>query len=44
MLSISHQRTPLHVAAESGSTDTVSYLVWKGADVKIRDAFQGVSE
>jgi len=38
-----HQATPLHVAAESGNVDTVSYLGDKGADINIKDG-DGVSE
>ena len=40
---LSHQMTPLHVAAEKGdSLDLVKYLVGKGADINIED-YCGVS-
>jgi len=42
-VSISHQRAPLHEAAESGMVDMVRYFVDKGADVNIKDN-NGVSE
>ena len=32
-----HQMTPMHWAANSGSVDTVEYLVQKGADIHSRD-------
>jgi len=38
-----HQWTPLHVASFRGNTETVEYIVEKGADVNIKDD-QGVSE
>jgi len=31
------QRTPLHIAAGKGYTDTMESLVTKGADVNIKD-------
>ena len=38
-----HQRTPLHMAAQSGHADMVRYLSDKGANVNIKDN-DGVSE
>ena len=38
-----HQDTPLHMAALSGHTETVQYLVGKGAGINIRNE-DGVSE
>ena len=39
----SHQRTPLHWAADRGDVDTVRYLFDKGAEINIKDSV-GVSE
>ena len=38
-----HQDTPLHMAADRGHTDTLQYLVGKGAGINIRNE-DGVSE
>ena len=38
-----HQDTPLHVAAHRGHTETVQYLIGKGAEINIRNKY-GVSE
>ena len=43
LVSSPHQATPLHKAAEKGQSDTVKYLIEKGADLTIKDKF-GVSE
>ena len=32
-----HQMTPLHMAAEKGSTYIVRYLIDQGADINIQD-------
>ena len=32
-----HQKTPLHIAVESGNDATVKFFVDKGADVNIKD-------
>ena len=40
----SHQRTPLHWAADRGDVDTVRYLFDKGAEINIKDHSVGVSE
>ena len=32
-----HQDTPLHVAAEGGHTDSVQYLIDKGAGINIKN-------
>ena len=32
-----HQRTPIHLAAESGCIKVVKYLVNQGADINIQD-------
>ena len=39
-----HQRTPLHLAAKEGHTNTVTYLIGynNGADINTKDMF-GVS-
>ena len=42
-VSISYQKTPLHVAASKGHDYTMEYLVKKGADMNIKDE-KGVSE
>ena len=31
-----HQNTPLHFAAHRGHTETVQYLIGKGAEINIR--------
>ena len=36
-LVFAHQMTPMHWAANSGSVDTVEYLIQKGADIHSRD-------
>ena len=38
-----HQGTPLHVAAEGGHTDSVQYLIDKGAGINVKNNY-GVSE
>jgi len=38
-----HQKTPLHMAVESGNDATVKFCVDKGADVNIKDN-EGVSK
>ena len=43
-MSFSPQMTPLHVAAEKGDRlDVVKYLLYKGADINIKD-YSVVSE
>ena len=42
-VAVCHQRTPLHMAADRGSADTLRYLVKKGADVNTKDDCSGVS-
>jgi len=42
-ISFSHQRTPLHEAAERGKVDVLRYFMGKGADVNVKDK-DGVSE
>ena len=38
-----HQDTPLHMAADSGRTDAIQYLIDKGAGINIKNE-DGVSE
>jgi len=43
LVSSPHQFTPLHKSTEKGHTDTVKYLIEKGADLNIKSN-SGVSE
>ena len=38
-----HQDTPLHMAAKGGHTDSVQYLIDKGAEINVKKN-DGVSE
>ena len=43
MFASPHQETPLHLAAEAGHVDAVTYLVENGANIDSKDNY-GVSE